>query len=312
MTSILFREPLGNDASTARKIERQTSRIFEPFSIIQTVERVGEGAVEKVQHPTTHFMRSLVGGAMVGFGVLLAFVLSAGVKVSGLSSLLMGVAFGPSFALICVSGMSLISADMATGVIPLMERIITPVQYLRFLLIGLVGNLAGVFVFIGVTAVAGGPYLSDAFVQKVVTVGTTKAGEDVLGGIFLGILCTWFLQTAMFMYYKARTDIARMTFAFYGPFAFVSAGTQHVIANIGFPWLLHLFHPNTVGSTLITWGFGSHGMARNLCISFVGNWIGGALCVALPFYLIAKTQVAETRGDHGSTRWWPFPRSADI
>jgi hypothetical protein len=51
---------------------------------------------------------------------------------------------------------------------------------------------------------------------------------------------------------------ARMALAFYGPFAFVLAGTQHVIANvgfIGFALFLRVFHP-TVGVQAIdslTW-----------------------------------------------------------
>ena len=61
----------------------------------------------------------------------------------------------------------------------------------------------------------------------------------------------------MCLFFKARTDIARMGFAFYGPFAFVIGATQHVIANIGFlglPLLLSRFTRRTAYAAGV--GFG--------------------------------------------------------
>ncbi len=96
----------------------------------------------------------------------------------------------------------------------------------------------------------------------------------------------------MCLFFKARTDIARMGFAFYGPFAFVIGATQHVIANIGFlglPLLLSAFHPDAPHSAL-TWGSGAHGLLTNIAITTVGNLIGGTVFVAVPFYLVTRLQ----------------------
>ncbi|HXO83830.1 MAG TPA: formate/nitrite transporter family protein, partial [Mycobacterium sp.] len=81
---------------------------FELFTIGEMTNRVAEIAIEKASHPLSFLVRSLVGGAMVSFGVLLSLVVSTGVSSPGIASLLMGLAFGMSFALILVSGMSLI------------------------------------------------------------------------------------------------------------------------------------------------------------------------------------------------------------
>ena len=64
-----------------------------------------------------------------------------------------------------------------------------------------------------------------------------------------------------------------MTFAFYGPFAFVIGGTQHVIANVGFlglPLLLNLFHPAAPRGG-ISWGFGEDGLITNIGITTAGR-----------------------------------------
>jgi formate/nitrite transporter FocA (FNT family) len=262
---------------------------FELFTVGQMTTRVADIAVEKAAHPWSFLVRSLVGGAMVSFGVLLSLVVSTGVATPGIASLLMGLAFGMSFALILVSGMSLITADMAAGAIAILQRRLTALGYLRLLVIGLVGNCVGALVFVAVCAAAGGPYLG-AFAQRAATVAAAKTSQPVLTAILLAVVCTWFLQTSMCLFFKARTDVARMGFAFYGPFAFVIGATQHVIANIGFlglPLLLRAFHPDAP-HTLLTWGWGAHGLLTNIAITTVGNLVGGTVFVALPFHLVAK------------------------
>ena len=264
---------------------------FEPLSIGAMVDRVAAMAVEKAAHPWAFFMRSLVGGAMVAFGALLALMVSTGVKTPGIASLVMGLAFGMSFVLILVSGMSLITADMAAGFLAVLNRIMRLRTYAFLVAVGLVGNIAGALVFVTICGPAGGPYLG-AFAERAAVVGALKAGQPFWTAFLLAVLCTWFLQTAMCMYFKARSDVARMAFAFYGPFAFVIGGTQHVIANVGFlglPLLLNLFHP-AARRTGIGWGFGDDGLLTNIGITSVGNLIGGTLFVALPFWIIAQLQ----------------------
>ena len=261
------------------------------FTIGEMTTRVAGIAVEKASHPLSFLVRSLVGGAMVSFGVLLSLVVSTGVSSPGIASLLMGLAFGMSFALILVSGMSLITADMAAGAIAILQRRMTVVGYLRLLLIGLVGNWVGALTFVAVCAAAGGPYLG-AFAQRAAAVASAKTSQPALTAVLLAVVCTWFLQTSMCLFFKARTDIARMGFAFYGPFAFVIGATQHVIANIGFlglPLLLSAFHPDAP-HTQLTWGLGSHGLLTNIAITTAGNLVGGIVFVALPFHLVTRLQ----------------------
>ncbi|WP_420174469.1 formate/nitrite transporter family protein [Luteococcus sp. OSA5] len=264
---------------------------LELWGIGDMVERVIAVAVEKAHRPASMLVRSLIGGTMVAFGVLLSTTVSTGITIPGLSSMVMGLAFGFSFVLILVSGASLITADMAAGLIAVLSRRLGWWHYLRFLALGLLGNLTGALGFITVAAAAGGPYLARPFASNAVAIGTAKSGASNTSAFLLAILCTWFLQTAMFMFFKARTDVARMGFAFYGPFAFVVGGTQHVIANIAFiafPMLLALFHPGMVPANPIGWGLGEHGLLRNLALTTAGNFVGGALLVAVPFWYAAR------------------------
>jgi formate/nitrite transporter FocA (FNT family) len=264
---------------------------FEPLTVGAMVDRVAAMAVEKAAHPWAFLVRSLVGGAMVAFGVLLSLVVSTGVKTPGVASLLMGLAFGPSFVLILVSGMSLITADMAAGFLAVLKRTLSIGKYTLLVIVGLIGNTVGALIFVAICGAAGGPYLG-SFAERAATVGSFKASQSFWTALLLAVVCTWFLQTSLCLYYKARSDVARMAFAFYGPFAFVIGGTQHVIANVGFvglPLLLNLFHPAAPRGG-IGWGFSDHGLLTNIGITTVGNLIGGTIFVALPFWIIAQLQ----------------------
>jgi formate/nitrite transporter FocA (FNT family) len=272
---------------------------FEPHSVATMLDRVADVIVEKAANPAAYLLRSLVGGAMVAFGVLLSLIVSTGIAIPGSSSLLMGLAFGFSFVLILVSGMSLITADIPAGLIAVLQHRLTTRSYLRLLGIGLVGNLAGTLLFVTIAAAAGGPYLKAPFTAHALTVALSKASSTAPSAILLGVLCTWFLQTAMFMYFKARTDVARIAFAFYGPFAFVAGATQHVIANAGFiglPLLTRLIHGHAahVPARTLSWGLGWHGLLRNVALTASGNVAGGVVLVAVPFYLIARLQSRTT------------------
>lgn len=274
--------------------------LLEPHSIPGMVGRIRDLAVERAAHPVSYALRSFVGGAMVGFGVVLSLMASTGIAAPGPASAVMGLCFGFSFVLILVSGAALITADMAAGFVGVLARRLTVVGYLRMLAVGLVGNVLGVVVFVGVAAAAGGPYLGGPFLERATQVAGAKAGMGAAAMILLAVLCTWLLQTSMFMFFKARTDVARMGFAFYGPFAFVLGGTQHVIANVGFlglPLLLAAFHGGPAAAAAaaadLSWGFGTGGLLGNLALTTIGNLIGGTLFVAVPFVLIARAMTRE-------------------
>jgi formate transporter len=264
--------------------------LFEPLSIGTMVRRVADMAVEKASRPWALLMRSLVGGAMVAFGVVLSLVVSTGVTTPGVASLLMGLVFGMSFVLILVSGMSLITADMAAGFLAVLQRRMSASAYCRLLVVGF-GQYDRRTDLRGHLCCRRRP-VPGRLAERAATVGALKAGQPLCTAFLLALLCTWFLQTSMCMFFQARSDVARMGFAFYGPFAFLVGGTQHVIANVGFlglPMLLAAFHASAPHSG-IGWGFGSHDFLTSLCITALGNLIGGTLFVAMPFQVIAWLQ----------------------
>lgn len=251
------------------------------------------------RRPGAFFLHAFAGGAMVAFGATLALAVSTGVTVPGLANLVMGAVFGFSLVAIMVSGMSLITADMALGIIGVYHRRLQWRQYLAFVGAGYLGNAVGSLFFMAAVAFAQGPYAQAPFLLRAHLIASAKTGMPDLSIFVLGVLCTWFLQTAMFLYLKATTDIGKMALAYYGPLAFVAGMTEHAIANIGFIALPLLLQPMFTSVTHVAltatgpyahlaWGFGRYGWAHDQLFTLMGNFIGGVLFVASVMQWIAN------------------------
>jgi formate/nitrite transporter FocA (FNT family) len=272
--------------------------VMEPHSIEATLQRLDSSACHKWSHPLSYFVQAFAGGAMVSFGVVLAVATTAGISSPGIANLIAGLVFGFSLVIIMMSQASLITADMAAGFVSAVRRSMSWPSYVAFLLFGWLGNVLGALAFVAVVAYGGGPWITKVFLTRAHEIATAKLALPALSTFLLAIVCTWLLQTAMFLFYKARTDVGRMILAWYGPFAFVAAMTEHCIANAGFAGLalleqahfLALVHHGLVAGSapILSWGFGKAGLLRDELLATAGNLVGGTLMVAGVFLLIAR------------------------
>ncbi len=88
-------------------------------------------------------LSAFAGGAFVCFGAMLALAVSAGVPSSlapGLANLLMGLVFMFSLVIIMFSGMTLVTADMAYGLVGVFQDRITWRQFVWGVFVGYIGN----------------------------------------------------------------------------------------------------------------------------------------------------------------------------
>jgi formate transporter len=275
---------------------------LKPSSIEELVVSMAELCTEKYtrlkKRPFAFFLQSIMGGAMVAFGAILALSVSAGIPWVGLANLLMGLMFGFSLVIILVSGASLITADMVVGYIGIFHRRITWLQYTWFLVVSYTGNAIGSLIVSGIVFLGGSNYILTPWLMRAHLIATAKTGMTDLQIFFMGCFCTWLLQTAFVLYMKAKTDVGKIMLAFYGPLAFVTGMTEHCIANIGFLALPILQQPifSKVTHTVLTlagptaklsWGFARYGWAHNQIFTFMGNFVGGAVFVGLVIHFIS-------------------------
>jgi formate/nitrite transporter FocA (FNT family) len=273
-----------------------------PADVDELVVRVADVCTYKwdmlQNRPFAFLISAFAGGAFVVFGAMLALSVSAGVPGSlapGLANLMMGLVFMFSLVIIMFGGMTLVTADMAVGVIGVFHKRITWPVFFKGILFGYIGNFAGSMFFMWLLS-NGGSFASPAWLQQAHVMAVKKTGMPA-GEIFaMAIVCTWTLQTAAFMYIKANEDIAKIAMAAYGPLAFVAGMTEHCIANIGFLalplfqqdlWLNAFTAAAGQAPIMLHWGFGQYGWAHNQLYTVLGNFIGGILFVGVVFQLVS-------------------------
>lgn len=250
------------------------------------------------RRPLAFLVSAFAGGAFVCFGAMLALAVSAGVPENlapGLANLLMGLVFMFSLVLIMFSGMTLVTADMAYGLVGVFQNRISWGAFFWGVFMGYVGNFAGSMAFMWIMSKGGG-YHALPWLMRAHAIGVAKTGETAMEIFTMGVICTWTLQSAAILFMKAKDDVSKIMLAAYGPLAFVAGMNEHCIANIGFlavplfqqdMWLAAVAGMDNVAPVLLHWGFGKFGWAHNQLYTVMGNAVGGTLFVAVVFQLVA-------------------------
>lgn len=228
------------------------------------------------------FVLALVAGAFIGAGALFSVLLTTGVDAGGPHDLLMGLGFSTGFFFVVLSEAALFTE--ANVVMPavllrgarrrLFRRVVV------FWVLVAVGNLVGAWAFGQLVAIAQSyrPEVQEALTAVVAKkmayaqAGTTAAW---LQAVASGVLANTFVGMAAFFATMGRTIIGKYVPVFLAVTLFVTAGFQHAPANMGY---FGLAAPLGLGPA---WG---EALIWNLLPAGLGNMIGGALLVAVPFW----------------------------
>lgn len=224
---------------------------------------------------------SAMAGGFITMGALFSVLLSEQVETAGLKYLMQGIGFSTGFFFVILS--SAILFTEANVVLPstLIFRHETPfvVTVMRFWALAWIGNLFGAWT-VGWLIHFAQHYDShfheglSAFVAKKMhyrSVGTPGAWFQAL---LSGVLANWLVGMAAFFATMGRTIIGKYIPVLLAVTLFVSANLQHSPANMGY---FSLVMPGGEGPgwrPALLW---------NVIPVGIGNMIGGAMLVALPF-----------------------------
>jgi formate transporter len=250
-------------------------------------------------------MLAMLGGAFVTVGALFSVLLAAGTHSPGTERLLEGLGFSAGFFFVILSNAVLFTeANVVLPVTLLSYDAPTLVRRVaRFWALAWVGNLIGAFA-LGWAIHLAQHYPSDvsALLGRVIerkiqyrTVGGAGAWWQV---VLSGVLANWLVGMAAFFSVMGRTIIGRYVPVFLAVTLFVAANFQHSPANMGF---FALIMPTGHGPG---WG---PALAWNVVPAGIGNMLGGAVLVALPFWYALRpternTLVVSARRRHSSPR----------
>lgn len=272
--------------------------------------RAEEGGIKRsAMDVTTVFVLSVMAGAFISFGAILATTVSAGsILVTsdngeaaiaaalpyGIMRLLTGLAFSLGLIMVVVGG-----AELFTGnnmiVMAWASRKVTTMAVFRNWLVAFTGNAIGalctaILMFVSTQYIFGGGSVGLA----ALTTANSKAALAFLPALVLGLMCNALVCLAVWMCYSARTTIDRVVTIVPPVTAFVACGFEHSIANIYFipiGLLIKAGAPDSfwglIGRTpadfpALTWD----GFFANLIPVTIGNIIGGSIFVAAVYWFV--------------------------
>jgi formate transporter len=218
-------------------------------------------------------------------------LLATGTDNPGVERLLEGLGFSAGFFFVILSGAALFTE--ANVVMPATalrnEPGITAARIARFWGLALVGNFIGALL-VGYALHLAQHYPPDvnALLDEIVD---RKLSYRAIGGVgawfqvlLSGVLANWLVGMAAFFAAMGRTVIGKYIPVFLAVTAFVAANFQHSPANLGFFSIVEAAGRGPGWDVALGW---------NVVPAGIGNMIGGALLVVLPFCY-------ETRARSGS------------
>lgn len=222
-----------------------------------------------------------LGGAFITTGALFAALLATGTSTPGTERLLEGLGFSTGFFFVILSGAALFTE--ANVVMPATalrrEPGVTAARIARFWGLALVGNFVGsVLVAYALHLAQHYPADVNAVLDEIVArklayrdTGGTGAWFQV---VLSGVLANWLVGMAAFFATMGRTIVGKYVPVFLAVTAFVAANFQHSPANLGFFAIVEAAGRGPGWDVAFGW---------NVAPAAIGNVIGGAALVVLPF-----------------------------
>ena len=248
--------------------------------VIQELSRYGLHRILGTSIPQIMVL-SVMGGGFITMGALFSVLLSEEVEALGPRYLLQGFGFSAGFFFVILSGAILFTE--ANVVLPstLPQQHPKPLlgRLMLFWVLALIGNFVGTLVtsWLISRAQVYPPEMQqtlEAFVAKKTyyqSVGTTTAWFQAM---LSGVLANWMVGMAAFFATMGRTIIGKYIPVLLAVTLFCAANFQHSVANMAYFGLI-----SAEGKGPGWWD----AMVWNIIPVGIGNMIGGAFLVAIPF-----------------------------
>jgi formate/nitrite transporter len=220
------------------------------------------------------FHQSVLGGAYVGFGGLLALTISGnigGIAAGnpGIPKMVFAALFPVNLLLVVCTGGQLFTGNTATVTAARYEDLVTWREVTKSLIMSLAGNIVGCFAFawaanyVGLMAGGTGDYC--------VATAMGKAAPPFGPKVVKAILCNWMVTLAVFLSGAANDLAGKLVGCWFPISTFVGIGLEHSVAN------LFIFPSAIMYGASLSW---SSVILRNLFPVVLGNLIAGAILVA--------------------------------
>ena len=234
--------------------------------------------------PAAYFIQAMLAGVYVGLGIILIFAIGAPLSAAGSAATktVMGASFGLALTLVIFAGSELFTGNNLTMTVGALARTVSPAALGKVWGVSFLGNLAG-SLLVALAVIESGLFSKAPANIFVTSVVAAKMGAPALELILRGVLCNVLVCLAVWMGTRTKSESARLVLIFWCLFGFIGAGFEHSVANMTL-LAMGLLLPHDPAA--ISWLL----FSRNLLLVTAGNVLGGALLVAVPYFVIARSQ----------------------
>lgn len=248
----------------------------------EIMDNVGNIAIGKAgllkKNTMKYVLLSMMAGIFVGLGVILIATIGGTIGDTPFKKTLMGVSFGIALSLVVMVGSELFTGNNFIMTVGAMQKKVTWASTFKIWVASWTGNLLGSF-FIGAIYVWSG-LASGSVGAFFIKLNAGKMGADAGALFFRGLLCNLLVCLAVFCFIKMKSESGKLIMIFWCLFAFITSGYEHSVANMTiFSIGLLIPHPEGVSFA---------GAAYNLLYVTLGNMVGGAVILGLPYWYIGK------------------------
>lgn len=240
---------------------------------------------------------SLLGGAFIALGGLLALVVTGGMPQvaaanPGIIKFIFGALFPLGLVLVVIAGAELFTSDCAVIPFALLHRKTNMSRLLRIWTIVYAGNFIGALIVAYLFAYQTGILSSGPWLEAAQKIGINKTSHHFWETFVKGIGANWLVCMAVWAAYAAKDVTGKILALWFPVMCFVAFGFEHSIANM-------FFIPTSMmlGADISMYQF----LVVNLLPATLGNIVGGVVFVALPYWFMFKENAAPAADTHIAT-----------
>ena len=238
-----------------------------------------ENKIKKLEENSAgYLMLSILAGMYIGFGILLVFTISGQLSGAPYTRLVMGAGFACALSLVIIAGAELFTGNNLVMSAGLLEKKVSLPKILKLWGICWIGNLIGSILLAFLFNLTG--LYSGATLDAVISAAEMKMSAGAMQLLARGMLCNMLVCLAVWCANKATSDSGKLIMVFWCILAFFTTGFEHSIANMTL-MTVALLNPAEQAVSI-------GGYFYNLLFVTIGNIIGGAVFVALPYYAASR------------------------
>lgn len=233
------------------------------------------------KNPLGYFISSMVAGMFISFGSMVAFVLGQSMDGNGAAAavkLVQSFAFASALSLVVMAGAELFTGNNLVMTAASLRKKVSWGDTAKLWCVCWIGNLIGSLLCVVAFQLTGLPTAGDGAVgDYFIKISAAKVGLGVGQILVRAILCNILVCLAVWCGTKLKTESGKLIMIFWCILVFMVCGFEHSIADMSIIGIGVANGGITVGQYLYT-----------VLLATVGNMIGGAVFVAVPYHVISK------------------------